>query len=354
MCSAAIEVRRSNSPSAESSMHIPPELRCPHHQRPLADQGGVRVEDLSLLTCDAGCSFPILGGIPRFVGSANYASAFGLQWNSFRTTQLDSHSGTSISKDRLTRCLGGDAEVLRGRSVLEVGCGAGRFTELMLEVGARVVACDLSSAVEANYANCSALGGENYFVCQADVRQLPLVPASFDFVVCLGVIQHTPKPEETIAALARYVRPGGTLVMDHYAPGYSSNFLQRNLRRVFIRLPPRISKWASLSVSRALLPLHRLTWKNRRGLWRLRAPLLRHSPLIDYHDAYGQLGDRLLSEWSVLDTHDTLTDFYKHLRTTSQIEKCLRSCGLTELEVYYGGNGVEARGKMPGPSRASL
>ena len=183
-------------------MHIPPELRCPQHQRPLADQEGARVEDLSQLTCEAGCSFPILSGIPRFVGSANYASAFGLQWNSFRTTQLDSHSGTSISRDRLTRCLGGDAEVLRGRSVLEVGCGAGRFTELMLEGGARVVACDLSSAVEANYENCSALGGQKYFVCQADLRQLPLTPASFDFVVCLGVIQHTPNPEETIAALA--------------------------------------------------------------------------------------------------------------------------------------------------------
>jgi len=50
---------------------------------------------------------------------------------------------------------------------------------------------------------------------------------------------------------------------------------------------------------------------------------------------------------AVLDTHDTLTDYYKHLRTTEEIEAALRSCGLERLEVSRGGNGVEARGRMP-------
>jgi hypothetical protein len=100
-------------------------------------------------------------------------------------------------------------------------------------------------------------------------------------------------------------------------------------------------------MARAVLPLHRFTWKPRRGLWRLRAPLLKYSPLVDYHDSYAQLGDKLLSDWSILDTHDTLTDYYKHLRTTDEIEACLRACGLVDIAVYYGGNGVEARSKMP-------
>ena len=82
-------------------------------------------------------------------------------------------------------------------------------------------------------------------------------------------------------------------------------------------------------------------------MWRLRSPLQKHSPLIDYHDAYPQLGDALLSQWSLLDTHDSLTDYYKHLRTVEEIEESLRSCGMVELEVSAGGNGVEARTKMP-------
>jgi SAM-dependent methyltransferase len=255
-----------------------------------------------------------------------------LQWKAF-------------SRDRLTRCLGGSLDVIDGKSVLEVGCGAGRFTEVMLEAGARVFACDLSEAVEANYENC--LHWPDYFVCQADLRQLPVRPNSFDVVVCLGVIQHTPSPEETIKTLAQHVRPGGLLAIDHYTHNYPRNFLQRNLRRLLIRLPARFAKPLALALARTLLPVHRLTWKDPGRFRRLRACLLHHSPLIDYHDAYSRLGERLLSEWSVLDTHDSLTDYYKHFRTADEIEAALRSCGLVNLEVAYAGNGVEARGRMP-------
>jgi SAM-dependent methyltransferase len=321
-----------------------PEFRCPEHGLPLAaDRGELTAS--SALTCAGGCRVPVVNDIPRFVDSANYAAAFGLQWKAFRKTQLDSFTGTTISKDRLIRRFGGSLDVLQGKSVLEVGCGAGRFTELLLAAGARVFACDLSNAVEANYENCRQW--PNYFVCQADARRVPVAPNSFDFVLCIGVIQHTPSPEETIAALAGYVKPGGMLVIDNYSDRYPQNFLQRNLRRLLIRLPSTLAKPLALGLARALLPLHRLTWKNRRGLWRLRAPLLKHSPLFDYHDIFPELGDELLAEWSVLDTHDTLTDYYKNLRTPDEIEACLRGCGLTELEVDYVGMNVEACARMP-------
>lgn len=327
-------------------MKIPPELRCIEHAEPLAPEGGAtRIEDAPALACPRGCRHPVVKGIPRFVGLDSYASGFGLQWNAFRKTQLDSHTGTSVSRDRLTRCLGGSLEAVRGRSVLEVGCGAGRFTELLLGAGARVLACDLSSAVEANYANCSAW--PEYFVCQADARRIPVAPHTFDYVVCLGVIQHTPNPEETIAALARYVCPGGMLVIDHYSHNYALTLPRRLLRGLLIRLPSATAKRVAIAVARALLPLHRISWSEKRGRWRLRAPLRRLSPLLDYYEDYPQLGEKLLAEWAVLDTHDTLTDYYKHLRSAEEIEASLASCGLVGLEVYYAGNGVEARARMP-------
>jgi SAM-dependent methyltransferase len=325
-------------------MQLPPQLCCLKHFQPLIADA---IDSPLALKCSAGCNVPVVRDIPRFVDSANYASAFGLQWTTFRKTQLDSYSGTTISRDRLARCFGGSLDVVRGKTVLEVGCGAGRFTELLLEAGAKVFACDLSQAVEANYDNCHSW--PNYFICQADARQLPVVPHSFDFVLCIGVIQHTPSPEETIAALARQVNTGGMLVIDHYSHAYVQNFLQRNLRRFLIRLPARFAKPATLGLARGLLPLHRRSfkWRRRRGLWRLRPALLNHSPFIDYLELFPQLGDQLVAEWSVLDTHDALTDYYKHLRTREEIEACLRSCGLTDLEVSYGGNGIEARARRP-------
>ena len=321
-----------------------PHLQCHAHQLPLILHRGKGSEE-SAFACSAGCYAPVVDRVPRFVESSNYAAAFGLQWKHFSKTQLDSDTGTTISKSRLTRCVGGSLDVLLGKSVLEVGCGSGRFTEVMLAAGAKVFACDLSEAVEANYEICH--GAENYFVCQADLRELPVEPHSFDVVVCIGVIQHTPSPEETICKLSSYLKPGGLLVIDHYAPGYSQNFLQRNLRRILIRLPASVAKPLALMLARLLLPMHRLSWTNGRGSGRYRRFLLKHSPLVDYYDAYRELGTARLSQWSVLDTHDTLTDYYKHLRTTEQISEILKSCGLVDIEVTYGGNGVEARAKMP-------
>ena len=315
-------------------MNLPEELRCIKHQKQLTQSS-------SELKCESGCSVPVVNDIPRFVESEHYASAFGRQWKKFRKTQLDSYTGTTISRDRLQRCLGDSVDILNGKSVLEVGCGAGRFTEVMLAAGARVFACDLSQAIEANYENCRDLS-PNYFGCQADVLELPVAPRSFDFVVCLGVIQHTPSPEETISALARYVRPGGTLVLDHYPPEYPVTTSRAITRKVLLKLPPRLAHESALLLARILVPVHRLTWNDRRGVWRVRRWLAKYSPLVDYYGMF-PLGPRLLAEWAILDTHDTLTDYYKHLRSESQIEQSLRACGFSTVQVWRGGNGIEAR-----------
>ena len=315
-------------------MNLPPELRCVVHQQQLT-------EHASELRCESGCSVPIVNGIPRFVGSEHYAYAFGRQWKKFRKTQLDSNTGTTISRDRIQRCLGDSLDILKGKSVLEVGCGAGRFTEVMLAAGARVFACDLSTAVEANYENfCHP--GPDYFVCQADALKLPVAPRSFDFVVCLGVIQHTPSPEETIAALASYVRAGGTLVLDHYPSEYPLTKSRALTRKVLLKLPPRLAHESALMLARVLVPIHRLTWNDRRGVWRMRVWLAKYSPLVDHYGMF-PIGRELLAEWAILDSHDMWTDYYKHLRSEAQIEQSLRACGFSRVQVWRGGNGVEAR-----------
>jgi len=325
-------------------MNLPEELRCLAHAERLTHEGR-RVEDARELACPQGCRVPVVNNIPRFVESEGYASAFGRQWNAFKQTQLDSYNGTQIFRERLTRCLGGSLEAVRGKTVLEVGCGAGPFTENLLAAGARVFALDLSSAVEANYENNSEKPG--YFICQASATAIPAEPQSFDVVLCLGVIQHTPDPERTIASLARYVRPGGMLVIDHYSYNYPYPPSRRVIRPVLIRLPAAVSTRLALVIARALVPLHRFSLSKRRGVWRLRNFLLKHSPLVDHFQDYAQLGPDLAAQWSVLNTHDTLTDRYKHLRSAEEITQALASCGLVDIEAWYGGNGVEAHARRP-------
>jgi len=318
------------------------QLICPRHKSSLQ-----YLSDEALYCCPSGCRFPIINEIPRFVRIDNYAASFGVQWNEYRTTQLDSRTGLTISRDRLIRMLGGSLDVVKGKNILEAGCGAGRFSEILLSAGGNLNAIDLSSAVEANYDNCGSF--KNYSVCQANILELPFEPKQFDIVLCIGVIQHTPNPEQTIEALCDQVKPGGLLVIDHYTYGYPSTFSRRLLRNLLINSPVGIAMTFCRSLTSLLWPLHRLLWKLRKWplIGRIRASLLLVSPLVDYHDAYFQLGPELLKAWTALDTHDTLTDRYKHLRGADEIRKHLYYCGMIDIEAYYAGNGVEARARKP-------
>lgn len=316
----------------------PVRMSCPEHMK-LLEIGS------QVMRCPMGCSFPVVNGIARFVDSDNYADAFGRQWNHYRTTQLDSHTGASISRDRLTRLLGGALSIVDGKRVLEAGCGAGRFSEILLASGAHLNAVDLSSAVEANHKNCSHFS--NYSVSQASILALPFAPEKFDVVICVGVIQHTPNPEQTIEALCRQVRPGGLLVIDHYSHEYPVTLSRRFFRALLLRLPKRAALPFCAALTTVFWPIHRLCWSLRhaRIFRRLRTLWLHVSPLVDYHDPYPQLSPEQLKAWATLDTHDTLTDHFKHLRSAEQIRECLDGCGMEDVETSYAGNGVEARAR---------
>src|SRR5688500_17062133 len=74
-----------------------------------------------LIGCPA-CTaeFHIKNGIPRFVPSQEYAESFGFQWNRFRQTQLDSHTGLPLSRDRLFAVTKWPT-TMNGERILEAG-----------------------------------------------------------------------------------------------------------------------------------------------------------------------------------------------------------------------------------------
>jgi len=282
------------------------------------------------------------------LSEAGYVDAFGEQWNKYRTTQLDSYTKTTISRDRIRRCLGGALwEKLQGpelSSVLEAGCGAGRFSEVLLALpGSVLTSTDLSSAVDVAQANCT--GSDRLRLVQSDINALPFLAGSYDVVICLGVIQHTPSPEAAIEALYAQAKPGGWLVVDHYTASlaYYTKVTALLLRPWLKRLSPQRGMAVTDMLSRAFFPLHRAVKRSRL----LQMALSRVSPLLTYFHAHPELDDRFQFEWARLDTHDCLTDYYKHFRTATEITRILRSLGATEIWVSEGGNGIEARCRKP-------
>lgn len=295
------------------------------------------------LHCEKGCDFPISHGIPRFVPFDNYSAAFGEQWKRYRQTQLDSYTKAPLSENRIRQSLGEELwNGLEGKQVLEAGCGAGRFTEILLKQGAIVTSVDMSDAVVANQENFPQ--DDKHRIAQADIFKLPFAPQQYDIVICLGVIQHTPNSEAAIAELYKHVKPGGWLVIDHYR--YLVGYYLRTapIFRMFMRKMPynKTIKFTERMVN-SLLPLHKAVRRFRPA----QTLLSRVSPLVVYYQAHPQFNDELQQEWSLLDTHDSLTDFYKRFRTKGQIAATLRSLKLKDIWCEYGGNGVEARGRRP-------
>ena len=301
--------------------------------------------DGDALVAPSGERYPIVRGIPRFPegSSAAYTESFGVQWHLYAKTQLDSFTRTRLSRDRLERCLGDDVGSLQGKLVLEAGCGAGRFTEVLVAAGAMTHALDASAAVEVNAQNVGKAA--NYQVAQASLLEIPFPQQAFDVVLCLGVLQHTASPEESVRALYRMVKPGGLLVIDHYRYSWTTYFTGAFYTRLLLkRLPPATSHRIVAALVKTLFPLHSRLRSSPRHLRKL---FRRMSPVIDYFNEYPGLTDELQYEFAKLDTFDSLTDHYKHLRSTQQIARLLDSLGVNDRAVWKGGNGVEARAVKP-------
>ncbi|MEN9543556.1 MAG: 3-demethylubiquinone-9 3-methyltransferase [Pseudomonadota bacterium] len=100
---------------------------------------------------------------------------------------------------------------LSGQRVVDVGCGGGILAEAMARRGARVTGIDLASK-PLGVARLHALeAGED----RVDYREISAeslaqeLPAAFDVVTCMEMLEHVPDPASTVRACVAMVRPGG-------------------------------------------------------------------------------------------------------------------------------------------------
>jgi SAM-dependent methyltransferase len=109
-----------------------------------------------------------------------------------------------------------DFDGYRGRSVLEVGCGAGVDLARFARGGAAVTGVDLAqSAIDLARANFRQQGLQGRFDV-ADGEQLPVPDESFDLVFAHGVVQYTANPQRLVAECRRVLRPGGEAIFQVY------------------------------------------------------------------------------------------------------------------------------------------
>ena len=103
---------------------------------------------------------------------------------------------------------------LRDATVLDVGCGGGLLSEALAQAGAKVTAIDLAP----NLLKVARLHGLESGV-KVDYRESSVealaadMPAAFDAITCMEMLEHVPEPASVIEACASLLKPGGRLFL---------------------------------------------------------------------------------------------------------------------------------------------
>jgi len=296
-----------------------------HTAQPWAAAVDVETDTLLCRACPR--EFPVLRGIPRFVPADNYADSFGFEWTLYGDLQYDRLANHSMTRDRFYRQCGLKPEDLRGKKVLEAGCGGGRFSDVVLAAGAELYAIDMSIAVDKNRELHPGQHGLN--LAQASILQLPFAPETFDFVFCFGVIQHTPDPLAAFKALVPLVKPGGRLAVDVYAahPKQTSHW-KYLLRPVTKRMNHKKLHDIIDQTSHVLFPISRTV---RRvpvvGKW-----LSRLVPIFVHDGFLGIVPKHQERRWAVLETLDALTPAHNHPRSLRTLKKWFVNAGFQSIQ----------------------
>src|SRR5688500_8803465 len=130
-------------------------LRCPETGEPLSLDPLVTLETgmvwAGVLRSPSGKQYPIVRGVPRFVAREQYAASFGWEWGRWPRVQFESENvgrpmagHTTRMWDRIT---GAADEEVRARTIVEFGCGPGRFLDVVRRKGGLAVGLDMSAAV---------------------------------------------------------------------------------------------------------------------------------------------------------------------------------------------------------------
>nr|VFK13481.1 MAG: 3-demethylubiquinone-9 3-methyltransferase [Candidatus Kentron sp. LFY] len=116
------------------------------------------------------------------------------------------HTLNPLRLDYIERSVG-----LRGKRVLDVGCGGGILAESMVSKGAQVTGIDAAGApLRVAKLHRIETGIEVDYRCITAEALAEQGPGMYDVLTCMELLEHIPDPAVTVKACAKLVRPGGS------------------------------------------------------------------------------------------------------------------------------------------------
>ncbi|KAA5546284.1 methyltransferase domain-containing protein [Roseiconus nitratireducens] len=292
-------------------------LVCPDCESPLRCESDSTIDGEILngqLRCNNGHGFPISRGIPRFVDADAYADSFSKQRlyvrRHFRHYEHD-RSGDA----RFTPSTGIPLSDLNQGVSLEIGCGYGRYLDVVQRHGGQIVGVDLSThSVELAYDFVGRQPGVH--IVQCDLFKMPFRRQSFANVFSLGVLHHTPDTEQAFKAIVPYAAADGRVAIWVYHPDRKR--VADRWRRYTTRFPhSALYSWcivnqAAFSWIRALPGGHRFS---------------RLIPGAAPKRGGSNFWQRVMSDF------DSLSPEYAHSHREDEVKRWFREAGLDDVEV---------------------
>lgn len=293
-------------------------LACPKCQKKLTlkikEWVGAEIKAGNLRCYQCQRNFPIINFIPRFVSSDKYVKNFSFEWTKHRHTQLDSYNHNHISRDTFFAKTGFSKKDLKGKLVLDAGCGMGRFSEIAADAGVEVIGIDLSLAVDAARENLK--NRKSCHFIQADIFQLPFRPNTFDAIFSIGVLHHTPDTKKAFMTLPPLLKPKGKIAIWVYGENTFRpyDYFGRFWRQITPKLPKKLLYLSSYFS----IPLY----------WTYKIPVI--GTLINILIPYSTDPNW---HWRVLDTFDWYSPQYQWKHTYPEVAAWFEEAKLKVLKV---------------------
>ena len=263
--------------------------------------------------------------------STHYTSSFGLQWKKYRDVQIDRFNGTQGSFNHLRLFVQNDLSVFQRKTCLEIGSGAGRFTDHLVNLCQTVVTIEPSQALTVN----AALGAPNLLPAHADLFQIPIRREKVDVVFCRGVTQHTSDTKRAIRRLFDYAKPGGVVMFDVYPLRWYTPFVTKYWLRPFLRHIPSpkfmelAERWVPTLLKIKSKYVNRLLPDNLLG----RNLANQIIPIADFTRVGPAMNERQQILWSILDTVDMYTPRYDQPLTFKSIMATIEKTGARDIKA---------------------